>query len=162
MFMGPQNWFQGMNSASLCSLAGRYENPIPPRSLAPIGFLKNSSSVDTIQYTGSIAGQYACLCDISSKARSGRKWDQQYAYLQSLSINVSSFSSKFGNYWFIYYFKAVSSIPFVFRSCLVGSVDLPLFLLFWQIFSFSSVRTFATSYVNYLHGSFLFHIHNHP
>ncbi len=29
-----------MNSASLCSLAGRYENPIPPRFLAPIEFLK--------------------------------------------------------------------------------------------------------------------------
>ncbi len=40
MFMGPRHWFQGMNSASLCSLAGRYENPIPPRCLAPIDFLK--------------------------------------------------------------------------------------------------------------------------
>jgi hypothetical protein len=29
-----------MNSASLCSLAGRYENPIPPRCLAPMDFLK--------------------------------------------------------------------------------------------------------------------------
>ena len=31
-----------MNSASLCSLAGRYENPIPPRCLTPmaIDFLK--------------------------------------------------------------------------------------------------------------------------
>jgi hypothetical protein len=29
-----------MNSASLCSLAGRYEIPIPPRCLAPIDFLK--------------------------------------------------------------------------------------------------------------------------
>ncbi len=29
-----------MNSASLCSLAGRYENPIPPRCLAPIDLLK--------------------------------------------------------------------------------------------------------------------------
>ncbi len=29
-----------MNSASLCCLAGRYENPIPPRCLAPIDFLK--------------------------------------------------------------------------------------------------------------------------
>jgi hypothetical protein len=27
--MEPRNRFQGMNSASLCSLAGRYENPIP-------------------------------------------------------------------------------------------------------------------------------------
>ncbi len=40
MFMGPRNWFQGMNSASLCSLAGRYDSPIPPRFLAPIDFLK--------------------------------------------------------------------------------------------------------------------------
>ncbi len=28
-----------MNSASLCSLAGRYDNPIPPQFLAPIDFL---------------------------------------------------------------------------------------------------------------------------
>jgi hypothetical protein len=40
MFMGPRNWFQGMNSTSLCSLAGRYDNPIPPRFLVPIDFLK--------------------------------------------------------------------------------------------------------------------------
>jgi hypothetical protein len=38
--MGPRNRFQGMNSASLCSLAGRYNNPIPTRCLAPIDFLK--------------------------------------------------------------------------------------------------------------------------
>jgi hypothetical protein len=29
-----------IDSASLCSLAGRYESPIPPRFLAPIDFLK--------------------------------------------------------------------------------------------------------------------------
>jgi hypothetical protein len=29
-----------MNSASLCNLAGRYDNPIPPRFVAPIDFLK--------------------------------------------------------------------------------------------------------------------------
>jgi hypothetical protein len=29
-----------MNSASLWSLAGRYDNPIPTRFLAPIDFLK--------------------------------------------------------------------------------------------------------------------------
>jgi hypothetical protein len=40
MFMGPRNWFQEINSASLCSLAGRYDNPIPPRFLALIDFLK--------------------------------------------------------------------------------------------------------------------------
>jgi hypothetical protein len=37
--MEPENRFQGMNSASLCSLV-RYNNPIPPRFLAPIDCLK--------------------------------------------------------------------------------------------------------------------------
>jgi hypothetical protein len=40
MFMGPRNWFQRMNSASLCSLACRYDNPISSRFIAPIDFLK--------------------------------------------------------------------------------------------------------------------------
>ncbi len=40
MFMVPRNWLQGINSASPCSLAGRYDNPIPPRFLAPTDFLK--------------------------------------------------------------------------------------------------------------------------
>ncbi len=39
-FMEPRNRFQGMNSASLCSLAGQYDNPIPPRFLATIDSLK--------------------------------------------------------------------------------------------------------------------------
>jgi hypothetical protein len=38
--MEPRNRFQGMNSASLCSLAGRYDNLIPHRFLAPIDSLK--------------------------------------------------------------------------------------------------------------------------
>jgi hypothetical protein len=38
--MEPRNRFQGMNSASLSSLAGRYDNPIPTRFLAPIDCLK--------------------------------------------------------------------------------------------------------------------------
>jgi hypothetical protein len=40
MFMEPKNRFQGINSASLCSQAGRYDNPIPPWFLAPIDSLK--------------------------------------------------------------------------------------------------------------------------
>jgi hypothetical protein len=31
---------QGIDSASLCSLAGRYDNPIPTRFLAPIDYSK--------------------------------------------------------------------------------------------------------------------------
>ncbi len=38
--MEPRNRFQGINSASFCSLAGRYDNPIPTRFLAPIYCLK--------------------------------------------------------------------------------------------------------------------------
>ena len=40
MFMEPRNRFQGMNSASLSGLAGRYDNPIPTWFLAPIDFSK--------------------------------------------------------------------------------------------------------------------------
>jgi hypothetical protein len=39
-FMEPRNRFQGINSTSLCSLPGRYDNPIPTRFLAPIDCLK--------------------------------------------------------------------------------------------------------------------------
>ncbi len=37
-------WGPRMDSASLCSLAGRYDNPLPTRYLVPILF-KNSSSI---------------------------------------------------------------------------------------------------------------------
>jgi hypothetical protein len=46
MFMEPRNRFQGMSSASLCSLAYRYDNPIPTRFLAPIDCLEIPAPVD--------------------------------------------------------------------------------------------------------------------
>jgi hypothetical protein len=54
--MEPRNRFQGMNSASLCSLAGRYDNPIPPRFLAPIDCLKIPARIFSIRK--SLAGRY--------------------------------------------------------------------------------------------------------
>ncbi len=40
------NRFQGINSGSLCSQVGRYDNPIPTRFLDPIEWMfENSSSV---------------------------------------------------------------------------------------------------------------------
>jgi hypothetical protein len=42
--MEPRNRFQGIDSASLYSLAGRYDNPIPTRFLAPRRLYKNSNS----------------------------------------------------------------------------------------------------------------------
>ncbi len=79
MLMGPRNWFQGMNSANLCSLAGRYDNPIPHRFLAPIDFLKipaleslyiekpNSSDSQKLCFIFlplqcTLYIQYVCLC----------------------------------------------------------------------------------------------------
>jgi hypothetical protein len=43
-----------MNSASLCSLAGRYNNPIPTPCLAPIDFLK-------------IPAQYVCRYSVQHR-----------------------------------------------------------------------------------------------
>ncbi len=45
--MGHRNRFQGMNSASLCSLAGRYDNPLPLRFLAPMASLKIPTLVNS-------------------------------------------------------------------------------------------------------------------
>jgi hypothetical protein len=38
--MEPRNRYQGIDSASLCSLAGKYDNPIPTQFLATIDCLK--------------------------------------------------------------------------------------------------------------------------
>jgi hypothetical protein len=56
MFMGPRNWLQEMNSANLCSLAGQYDNPLPPRFLAPIDFLKIPALV-----TGGVGRRLAAI-----------------------------------------------------------------------------------------------------
>ncbi len=40
IFKEPKNCIRGINSASLCSLEGQYDNPIPSRFLAPIDCLK--------------------------------------------------------------------------------------------------------------------------
>jgi len=52
-FKGPKNRLQGFNSASLCSLAGRYDNPIPIWFLAPIDCL-------------TIPAQYTVICSTTT------------------------------------------------------------------------------------------------
>ncbi len=71
MFMGPRNWCQGMNSASLCSLAGRYENPIPPRCLAPIDFLKIPALVSSENLMSTAIRQHAKADNLYSNT----SWD---------------------------------------------------------------------------------------
>ncbi len=50
--MGPRSRFPGMKSASLCSLAGRYDNPIPSRFLVPIDCLKIPAQGPTSNMAG--------------------------------------------------------------------------------------------------------------
>ncbi len=59
-FMESRNRFQGMNSASLCSLAGRYDNPITPRFLAPIDRLKIPTLILRLSIFCSVPP--SCLC----------------------------------------------------------------------------------------------------
>jgi hypothetical protein len=47
-FKEPKNRFQGTNCARLCSLAGRYNNPIPTRFLAPIDSLKIPAQTELV------------------------------------------------------------------------------------------------------------------
>jgi hypothetical protein len=64
--MEPRNLFQGMNSASLCSLADRFDIPIPIRFLAPIDCLKIpalSTRLSVVSYDlGSPAPSPASQC----------------------------------------------------------------------------------------------------
>jgi hypothetical protein len=63
-----------MNSASLCSLAGRYENPIPHRCLAPIDFLKipaqKVNGGTSLLYTR----QSLVISHASKKVSLGHRW----------------------------------------------------------------------------------------
>jgi hypothetical protein len=68
--MRPRNRFQGMNSASLCSLVGRYDNPLPPRFLAPIDSLKIPALLTTKSDTvggGGVASTKKIFCAIQNE-----------------------------------------------------------------------------------------------
>ncbi len=56
--MGPQNRFQGMYSASLYSLAGRYDNPLPPRFALKIPALGQeiSDCIEDQRHIGKLPG----------------------------------------------------------------------------------------------------------
>ncbi len=49
IFKKPKNRFQGINSASLCSIAGRYDNLIPIRFQAPIDCFKIPALTFSVQ-----------------------------------------------------------------------------------------------------------------
>ncbi len=62
-FMESRNRFQGIDNASLCSLAGRYDNPIPTRLLAHIECSKIpalSTAISSV-YRGRIQRKTWCM-----------------------------------------------------------------------------------------------------
>jgi hypothetical protein len=60
--MEPRNRCQGINSASLCSMAGRYDNPIPTRCLAPIDFLIIPAEHAAANFPTIARVPYSCQC----------------------------------------------------------------------------------------------------
>jgi hypothetical protein len=71
--VSPRNRFQGINSASLCSLAGRYDNPSPTRFLAPIVGLKIPAQCCESGYGGWPPGSESFLLYLSKMQRNCRK-----------------------------------------------------------------------------------------
>jgi hypothetical protein len=61
-----ENRFQGTNSARLCSLAGRYDNPIPTRFQAPIDCLKIPAQYDM---------KYVCKASCVAPSYTAKEWD---------------------------------------------------------------------------------------
>jgi hypothetical protein len=59
-FKEAKNRFQGTNSARLCRLAGRYDNPIPNRFQAPIDCLK-IPALDPVANNNKAEGRYFVL-----------------------------------------------------------------------------------------------------
>ncbi len=86
--MEPRNRFQGMNSASLWSLAGRYDNPIPPRFLAPIDYLKFQLSIVCV----------FCHWESCSQIHSHWLGDKVYYGIGGLSSRPSSLCILAGRY----------------------------------------------------------------
>ncbi len=66
-FKEPKKQFQGINSARLCSLTGRYDNPFPTRFLAPIDCLK-IPPLDVESHPQNIPYQ-VCLKDLPNPSR---------------------------------------------------------------------------------------------
>jgi hypothetical protein len=74
----PKNRFHGTNSAGLCSLEGRYDNPIPTRFPAPKDFLKFTAQPrHEIPYTNKQARHSTVL------------FNENYAEIRVIKITTS-------------------------------------------------------------------------
>jgi hypothetical protein len=118
-FMEPRNRFQGMNSAILCSLAGRYDNPIPPRFLAPIACLK-IPALDPGQRCGSgLVFFFALLVESTMLAVMSGRFKSQFYFLFLCAWKRIALSNKAG-------FVLVFSLHLI---CTLSSVAKPKIFL---------------------------------
>ncbi len=76
-----------MNSVSLCSLAGRYDNPIPPRFLAPIDCLKIPALV--LMESTSPSPPCNSLIGHLWKWRGAAHWPDPYLFWQKPVLRVT-------------------------------------------------------------------------
>jgi hypothetical protein len=67
-FKEPRNIFQGIDSTYLCSLADRYDNPIPTRFIAPIDCPKIPAQVLTTE-----SKHYGKVFDVLKQFQLSRK-----------------------------------------------------------------------------------------
>jgi hypothetical protein len=89
-----------MNSPSLCSLAGQYDNPIPPWFLAPIDFLKIPALAG--RYDNPIPTWFLAPIDCLKFQLRGKAWVDQKANPARLFICVMT-------YCMVEYYNAISS-----------------------------------------------------
>ncbi len=89
-FKEPKNWFHGTNSGRLCSLAGRYDKPIPKSFLAPIDCLKIPTLL-TLNYSAQCTHIWAPSAPCCTATGS-----------PNISVTMSPSPSLQGNIWEIF------------------------------------------------------------
>ncbi len=151
-FMEPRNRFQGMNSASLCSLAGRYDNPILPRFLAPIDCLKIPALESADSRIGGERGEgfhnrVQWILLFFRKLRKRTLW-----WVQNLNLSGKSAYHVFANNFFLLHFLKTFStdlksaffythIKFLVKNCFFSLLS--IFLNFeckfaWEVQKFGT------------------------
>jgi hypothetical protein len=94
-FKEPKNLFQGSNSARLCRLAGRYDNPMPTRFLSPIDCLKISALSSNEQYRTAFSHIQS---DTVPRKLSVRQWHTEDAGSRELAQHGGEWPGRCGLY----------------------------------------------------------------
>ncbi len=84
IFKEPKNRFLWINSASLCSLAGRYDNPIPARFLVPIKIVQKFQHSTKLRETSKLLG----ACRVKFRHHSGSLFSESVYNTGSVKWNI--------------------------------------------------------------------------